>query len=133
MFKDALMQAMQQKGISGSDLSRMTGIGKASISQYIHGVCTPSAERMKQLEDALEVPLSADPKEGPDAPPAFRRAGVREVARAMGINEETLRKGIRQRVFPWAYGIKTSANRWVYVINRDQLEKIEGVSVGSAP
>ena len=127
LFKDCLAAAMREKNMTGSDLSRVTGIGKSSISQYLTGKNLPSAERMRVLEEALGADFSIpDIKETPE-PSGFHRAKVNTVARAMGMNAGTLRKGIRQGAFPWAYGIRTSSNRWVYVINQEKLEATEGL------
>lgn len=127
LFKDCLAAALQEKKMSGSDLSRVTGIGKSSISQYLTGKNIPSPMRMKILEESLGADFSASAiKETPESS-GFHRAKVNTVARAMGMNAGTLRKGIRQGAFPWAYGIRTSSNRWVYVINQEKLEATEGL------
>lgn len=36
---------------------------------------------------------------------------------------------VQQGVFPWGYGVKTSANRWRYIINADRFSQIEGVEI----
>ena len=46
----------------------------------------------------------------------------------MGINHQTVRKGLQQGVFPWGYGIKTS-DHWVYFINAKRFSEIEGINV----
>ena len=45
------------------------------------------------------------------------------------MNHETVRKGLRQGVFPWGYAIKTSENHWVYFINAKKFAEIEGIAV----
>ena len=45
----------------------------------------------------------------------------------LGVGEMTVSKGLRQGVFPWGYGIHTTENGWVYIINADAFERIEGV------
>ncbi len=58
----------------------------------------------------------------------IQRLSVMDAARMMGINHQTVRKGLQQGVFPWGYGIKTSEH-WVYFINAKRFSEIEGVSV----
>lgn len=45
---------------------------------------------------------------------------VREVAKAIGVSEQTIRVGIQQGVFHWGKAIKTSS-KYTYVINRDKF------------
>lgn len=55
-------------------------------------------------------------------------ASVEEVAKAFHRSQETIRAGLRQRAFPWGYAVEC-AGEWVYIINRRNLERIEGVSL----
>ena len=48
---------------------------------------------------------------------------VQEVAKKMGMNPQTLRLGLRQRLFPFGEAIKTSDNRYTYYLNRERFEK----------
>ena len=47
MFKDCLAEAMREKGLTATELSKMTGISKPSISQYLKGKNAPSAHGLK--------------------------------------------------------------------------------------
>ena len=49
-------------------------------------------------------------------------------AKMLGMNHNTVRKGLQQGVFPWGYGIRTSENRWVYFINAKRFAEIEGIA-----
>ena len=48
-FNEKLKKAMQDLGISQAQLVGMTGIGKSSISQYLSGKNTPTAEGQKHI------------------------------------------------------------------------------------
>ena len=48
---------------------------------------------------------------------------VSEAAKLLGMNTQTLRLGLRQRLFPFGEAIKTSENRFVYHINDKALER----------
>lgn len=54
-FASRLKHVMLNRGIKQMDLSRKTGIPKASISQYLKGTYIPSANRMLQIAEALNV------------------------------------------------------------------------------
>ena len=47
---------------------------------------------------------------------------VSEAAKQLGMNPQTLRLGLRQKLFPFGTAIKTSENRYTYYINQNQLE-----------
>ena len=48
---------------------------------------------------------------------------VTEAVKKMGINPQTLRLGLRQRLFPFGEAIKTSENRYTCYVNRNGLEQ----------
>ena len=54
-FKDRLQEAMNVRQIRATDLSRSTGISKASISQYTHGKYEPSGDTLCRLAQVLNV------------------------------------------------------------------------------
>lgn len=52
---------------------------------------------------------------------------VSEAAEKLGMNTQTLRLALQQRLFPFGVAVKTSENRWTYYINSTRLEKyLEG-------
>lgn len=54
-MKDRLITAMKLRGIRPAELARLTGISKARISQYTHGVYVPKTEGVYALAQALDV------------------------------------------------------------------------------
>lgn len=48
---------------------------------------------------------------------------VSEAAKRLGMNTQTLRLALQQRVFPFGAAVKTSQNRFVYYINTERLNK----------
>ena len=56
-------------------------------------------------------------------------ASVDEVAKAFHRSKDVIRAGLRQRVFPWGYGIEMDSGEWQYIINRRRFEEIEGIKL----
>ena len=136
-FSEKLRKAMKELNLTQAQMVGLIGKSKASISQYLSDKQVPS--EVKQREIAVALGLEEDYFSKLDdrvvALPSLEvrngiipRLSVMDVARMMGINHQTVRKGLQQGVFPWGYGIKTSEH-WVYFINAKRFSEIEGVSV----
>jgi len=140
-FSEKLKVTMQQLNLTQSQVVGMTGCSKASISQYLSGKNTPSAE--KQSDIAVSLGLAPDyfehdpvqekvipptPKQSNDSG-VIRQLLVSDAAKILGMNHNTVRKGLQQGVFPWGYAIHTSEHRWVYFINAKRFGEIEGIAV----
>ena len=50
-----LAQALQKSGLTQQELSDRSGVAKSSISQYIHGVASPSPGNSQKLAKVLNV------------------------------------------------------------------------------
>lgn len=133
-FNEKLKQAMQQLNITQVQVVGMTGIGKSSISQYLSGKNVPSEERQKNIAVSLgldaeyfeqDVPVTKIPTKEKQIP----RMDVEVVAKMLGMNHNTVRKGLQQGIFPWGYAVHTSENRWSYFINAKRFAEIEGIVV----
>lgn len=137
-FGEKLKAAMQQLGLKQSQVVGMTGCSKGSISQYLSGKNTPSTDKQRDIavslglapdyfekEESVNVKIvSQKNKDG-----AIRQLPVPDAAKLLGMNHNTVRKGLQQGVFPWGYAIHTSEHRWVYFINAARFAEIEGVTV----
>ena len=51
---------------------------------------------------------------------------VSDAAKKLGMNTQTLRLALQQRLFPFGEAIKTSENRYTYYINEKRLERYLG-------
>lgn len=51
------------------------------------------------------------------------RVLVSEAAEKLGMNVQTLRLALQQRLFPFGEAILTSPNRYTYYINEERLER----------
>ena len=54
-FQYRLQKALGAKGISASELSRLSGVGKSDISNYINGVYVAKQDKCFMLARALDV------------------------------------------------------------------------------
>ena len=54
-FQYRLQKMIAERGITASELSRMSGVGKSDISNYINGVYIPKQNKVYMLAHALGV------------------------------------------------------------------------------
>lgn len=54
-FRFRLRDAMQKAGINATELSRLSGVGKADISHYLKGSYVPKQDKCYYLAKALNV------------------------------------------------------------------------------
>lgn len=137
-FNEKLKQAMQELHLNQRQVCGMTGKSKGSVSQYLSGKQIPSEDVQADIAVALglEENYFSKKEESVVALPTIElrngvipRLDVEKAAKLLGMNHNTVRKGLQQGVFPWGYGIHTSENRWVYFINAKRFVEIEGVVI----
>ena len=137
-FSEKLKQAMQELHLNQRQVCGMTGKSKGSVSQYLSGKQIPSEDVQSAI--AVALGLEADYFNKADGEVVILpntelkngvipRLDVEKAAKLMQMNHETVRKGLRQGVFPWGYAVHTSENRWAYFINAKRFAEIEGVKV----
>lgn len=134
IFSEKLKKAMQELGINQAQLVGMTGKSKGSISMYLNDKTVPPAKVRSDIAVSLGLapdyfgPVDSEPKieitKG-----KIKRMLPEEAALLLGINKETVRKGLQQGVFPWGYAIKTTEHRWTYFINATRFAEIEGITI----
>lgn len=136
IFSEKLKKAMQELGINQAQLVGMTGKSKGSISMYLNDKTVPPAK--VQSDIAVSLGLAPDyfgPVDSDTEPKIeitkgkIKRMLPEEAALLLGINKETVRKGLQQGVFPWGYAIKTTEHRWTYFINATRFAEIEGITI----
>lgn len=134
-FNEKLKKAMQDLGISQAQLVGMTGIGKSSISQYLSGKNTPTAERQKHIAVSLSLAPDYFEQDEPVVKLAKANAGFiaelrpKDAAKLMRMNHKTVEQGLKQGVFPWGYAIQTSENHHRYFINARRFAEIEMIEI----
>lgn len=133
MFDKNLQRVMVEKGVSPVELSRATGIGKSSISQYLSGKNVPSKERICVIADALGVGSedlikTAKPELTVDGRRKVYNLRVRIAAELLGVSDDFVYRGLRAGVFPWGYAVKMSSVWWYY-INAKRFAEVEGIRI----
>ena len=135
-FSEKLKRAMQELNLNQAQVVGLTGKSKGSVSMYLNDKTIPSEK--VQSDIAVSLGLAPDYCERDDTAKALikdmrdgtiPRLDVKDAARLMRMNHDTVRKGLQQGIFPWGYAIQTSENRWVYFINARRFAETEGVSV----
>lgn len=132
MFHEKLKNLMIELNMTQSDISEKTGVGKSSISQYISGKFEPTEKRKISIAEALNLPSNyfdenVELIQQVGESIRIQKLLPENVAKMMGMDKGTLRKGLQQGVFPWGYAIQTSEKRWVYFINAKKFSEVEGV------
>lgn len=134
-FSERLKRAMQELNLNQAQVVGLTGKSKGSISMYLNDKTTPSEK--VQSDIAVSLGLAPDYFEQEDTKVVIQKVkngsipelDVKIAAKLLGMNHNTVRKGLQQGVFPWGYAIHTSEHRWVYFINAQRFAEIEGVKV----
>lgn len=128
VFKDKLRKVMFDLGISQIDLVRITGCSRSAISQYLSGKNVPPKCKQDKIAEMLGLECGYFEDDAlPKPRGTIPQLSVMDAASMLGIHHTTLRKGLRQGVFPWGYAIQTSEDRWVYFINARRFMEIEKV------
>lgn len=130
MFKDELRKAMYELGLNGVRVAELTGLSRASISQYLSGKNEPSGNKKKEIAVALGLDENyfqmMEPEIVIDKNNVFN-VPVKLVAKLMGKSDEWVRQGLRDRVFPWGYAVKLS--KWSYFINSKKFTEFTGIQI----
>lgn len=127
MFCQRFSQALNDSGKSRRELTELTGVSAASISQYIAGKVVPSATTRRKLARALMVPEDYFEDDLAGIPSTVRGSATISAADAadlLGISYDTLTRGLREKIFPWGYAVppKPGRQQWKYIIIRAKLE-----------
>lgn len=137
-FSEKLKKAMWDLNLNQKQVCDMTGKSKGSVSQYLSAKQVPPED----VQSDIAVSLGLDPgyfakgdgtvgvmPKKPLAGMKIRKLLPEEAASLMGLDKDTVRKGLQQRVFPWGYAVRTSEGRWTYFINAERFAEIEGIVV----
>lgn len=125
-FSSKLKNAMQELSLTQSQIARLTGKSKASISQYLSGKQVPPEALQQEIAKSLGLKTDYFGSSGGMAEvKPITRMSVAEAARLLRVSRDTVYGGLQQGAFPWGYAIKTTDKSWTYIINADRFKEIE--------
>lgn len=129
-FAEKLKGLMLELDLSQAKLSKLTGIGRSSISQYLSGKNEPSKSRKKEIARTLGVQDDYFEQFAPVA--AVQQSSAVNVpislaAQLMGKSKEFVMQGLRDGVFPWGYAVKMK--NWSYFISSVKFTELTGIEI----
>ena len=130
-FAKNLKQVMKDKDITQTELSRKTGIGKSSISQYLSGKNIPSKQKVVVLAEALDVPVDLL-HEGSDEPVSTsgqKNITVETAAKLMGVGRQFIRVGLQNQTLPFGSAVKMPSGKYRYYISPSKFSEFTGCEV----
>ncbi|MGE6426180.1 helix-turn-helix domain-containing protein [Bacillus altitudinis] len=112
-FAEILRKAMDETNMTQAELSKLTGIGKSSISQYVSGKNEPNQNRKIKIFEVLGIsPLEYIDEISLDS----GRISVQKAAKLLGKSEQFVRVGLQRSVLPFGTAVKLSS-KWTYHIS----------------
>lgn len=129
-FAEKLKKLMFELNISQAQVSKLTGIGKSSISQYLSGKNEPSKNRKREIALALGVDgeyFNQFESKTIIQSDSVTNVPVSVVAALMGKSKEWVMQGLRDGVFPWGYAVKLT--KWSYYISSVKFTEYTGIEI----
>jgi len=131
-FARNLKSIMNEKNLTQTDLSELTGIGKSSISQYLTGKNVPHRHRIAELAKALGISHErltvsmqiVEPESLVSISP--QKVSVEETARRLGKSPQFVRVALQNGVAPFGFATKVSGNSYDYHISPKLLAEYIG-------
>ena len=130
-FASNLKSVMNERQMSQTELSALSGIGKSSISQYLSGKNVPKASVMSKLADSLET--SVDYLKGENVSQdvdhtgrACRNIPVEQAAKLLGKSRQFVRVSLQRGNAPFGFAVKVSGEKWSYHISPRKLNEYIG-------
>lgn len=129
-FAEKLKKLMFELNISQAQVSKLTGIGKSSISQYLSGKNEPSKNRKREI--ALALGIDGEYFNQFETKTIIQNNSVTNVpvsvvAALMGKSKEWVMQGLRDGVFPWGYAVKLT--KWSYYISSVKFTEYTGIEI----
>lgn len=143
MIAKNLKRIMKEKGVTGAALAKETGFSKASVSQYINGINTPSRRRLEMIAAVLGVNVGELTEEAETCktethitsviPAGITTLSVKQAAGLLHKNENFVRQGLRERLpgFEFGTAVKVSS-KWSYCIYANKFTEITGIPINGA-
>lgn len=128
-FSNRLKHAMDEKKMTQSELSALTGIGKPSISQYLSGKNEPKQDNIRKMAEALQVNEAwldgSDEVMDEQSKDFDKNLPVEEAAKIMGKSRQFVRVGLQRGLLPFGSAVKLSS-KWTYYISPPRFYEYVG-------
>ena len=131
-FSKNLKVIMEEKNMNQTDLSRLTGIGKPSLSQYLSGKNVPNNRRIAEIADALGVSpqrltVTMQTKICEDSDElSHQKVSIDEAARRLGKSQQFIRLALQNGVAPFGFATKGTGSTYDYHISPKLLSEYIG-------
>ena len=128
-FASKLKSAMDEQRVTQTELSKLTGIGKSSISQYLSGKNIPQAAVIEKLAAALDTTIDDLKNETiplPDMNTAHNMS-VQEAANIMGKSAQFVRVSLQRGLVPFGWAVKMSGDKYSYYISPRKFKEYMGI------
>lgn len=123
MFVQRVKQAMNEQGISQSELVKITGISRSGISQYLSGKNIPRKKALTAIANALNVSpewlVESDNK----------KITVQFIADLMNTTPQTVRICLQQGEFPFGVAVKVGGKRYTYLFYPEKVKEYFGIKL----
>ena len=128
MFAQTLKQAMIEKGVTQSELSKLSGIGKPSISGYVNGNVVPGKKHREKLAAVLGVTVDfLDGKtQNSDTVDDLKTITVGQCAKLLGKSRQFVRISLQQGAAPFGFAVKGAGEKYSYHISEKKLNEYIG-------
>lgn len=118
---------MDETNMSQAELSKLTGIGKSSISQYVSGKNEPNRNRKIKIFEVLgKSPLEHIDKISTDG--FSGKMSLKKAAKLLGKSEQFVRIGLQRSVLPFGTTVKLNS-KWTYHISAKKFYDFIGLRV----
>lgn len=132
-FSGNLKSLMSSQNMSQKDLSALTGLSPASISQYISGVTgIPRESTLKKIAHALNTSTeyllgqTKEPEIEPDGTPT-KKMSVGDAAKRLGKSEQFVRVALQRGKAPFGFAVQMESGKWCYHISPKLFAEYAGV------
>ena len=122
MFIENVTQLMNERGISQAELSRLSGLPRSSISQYLSGRNKPRNKALDAIAEALGVKAE-------DLTAGDTRLTVKIAAELMGVSEQFIRLSMQQQLLPIGTAVKLTGSKYTYYISPKLFTEYTGIKV----
>lgn len=122
MFSKNLKAVMDERNMTQTQLSALTGLAKSGISQYLSGKVTPKAAVVQKLADVLETSADYLLGENPVMDAALngepmKKVTVEAAAKKLGKSEQFIRVALQRATAPFGFAVIMPSGKWSYHIS----------------